>query len=88
MNVLKRLLYKYPALLQRMENRYQAYNQTLDAIQKEEQAGNIFVIRPPKPLNIGSVCHDPEELKRVYYMGRFEAVKQLKALKEFMQKEL
>lgn len=88
MNVLKRLLYKYPALLQRMENRYQAYNQTLDAIQKEEQARNIFVIRPPKPLNIGSVCHDPEELKRVYYMGRFEAVKQLKALKEFMQKEL
>ena len=45
------------------------------------------MIRPKEPLNIGSICHDPNELDRVYKMGRLEAVKQLKALKAFLEEE-
>ena len=88
MAALKKVLYKYPEMCKKIENRYEVYNQTLEDIKEEEKAGKIFVIRPSEALNIGSICHDPEELKRVYYLGRFEAIKQLKKLKEYMKKEI
>ncbi len=35
-----------------MLNRYEVYNETLHYIEKEEQAGNLFVIRPEVPLQV------------------------------------
>lgn len=87
MAFLKKALHDYPAVISQIENRWQRYNQTLKRIKEEEAKGNIFVIRPNEPLEIGSICHDPEELKRVYYLGRFEAVKQLKALKAYLSND-
>ncbi len=85
--VVKKVLNAYPEVYQQIENRYQRYNETLNKIKEEEAKGNIFVIRPKSSLEIGPVCHDPNELKRVYYLGRFEAVKQLKALKAYLKNE-
>ena len=87
MAFLKKALHDYPAVISQIENRWQRYNQTLKRIKEEEAKGNIFVIRPNEPLEIGSICHNPEELKRVYYLGRFEAVKQLKALKAYLSND-
>lgn len=87
MNALRVLLKRYPEVIKDLEHRHTSYNATLDAIQVLEEQKKLFVIRPKEPLNIGSICHDPNELDRVYKMGRLEAVKQLKALKAFLEEE-
>ena len=44
------------------------------------------MIRPPEALNIPSVCRDPKEYKRVYDLGRRQALSQLHALEQFLNK--
>lgn len=81
------VLRKYKGLLRVMENRQDVYNETTKYIREQEQAGNMFVIRPPEALRIGGVEHDPKEIERVYQIGRREAEKQLEALKSFLNRE-
>ncbi len=78
---------KSPALYEALEHRYQKYNETLALIKDKEEKGEIFVIRPEAPLNIGSVCHDPDEKQRVYDEGRKAAYEALKKVKTFYQDE-
>lgn len=80
------LLRKYPAVAHAMKVRYQRYNHLMEEIDKEEAAGDMLVIRPPQALNIGSVCHDPDELERVYQIGRQEGRRRLKEVQVFLEK--
>ena len=77
---------KTKGIIKAVENRHIMYNETTDYIKEKEKNGEIFVIRPPKALNIKSVCHEKEELLRVYHMGRKEAEKILENLKEYLSK--
>ena len=52
-----------------------------------KKKGEVFVIRPPEDLKIGRVEKDPEELERVYQIGRREAEKRLEELKYFLSKD-
>ena len=45
----------------------------MDAIDRQEADGKIFVIRPPQALGIQRTEIRPEELERVYQTGRREA---------------
>ena len=45
----------------------------------------MFVIRPPEDPGIARTEKDPDELQRVYDMGRAEAERRLEALKEYMK---
>ena len=74
----------YPGIVRAMERRHIMYNETLDYISEQEEAGNTFVIRPPRELRISRTANDPEELKRIYRMGRHTAKKYLNRIKEFM----
>ena len=47
-------------------------------------AGEILVIRPPEPLEIGHTEKNPEELERVYRIGRTEAEKRLAEIKDYL----
>ncbi len=85
MGPIKLLLKDYPALVMRLENRYALYNNVVRYIHAEEKRGNVFVIQPQEALDIGSMEDDPEQLKRVYQMGRQEAERQLEALKTFLK---
>jgi predicted patatin/cPLA2 family phospholipase len=76
---------KFPKLIDTVANRHNIYNETTTYIKEKEKTGELFVIRPPEPLNIKSVCHDKNELLRVYNIGRHEAEKQLSALKEYLK---
>ncbi len=75
---------KYPSLVNAVAERHNIYNETTEYIREKEKRGELFVIRPPEPLNIKAVCHDKNELLRVYNIGRYEAKKQLSALKEYL----
>lgn len=78
-------LRKYPNLLAVMARRQDNYNQTVAYIRDQERKGNVFVLRPEAPLDIGKVEHDPEKLRQVYHQGHAVAEKRLKALQEFLQ---
>lgn len=64
------LLHNYPNILKRLRRRDRDYNRQIDYVREEEAKGLAYVIRPEEPLNIGSTCHDPDELERVYQLGR------------------
>ena len=85
MPLMKILYRKYPKLLETMANRHIRYNEETAEIRKDELAGKILVIRPPEPLNIGKTEKDPDELRRVYEIGRKEAEKRLEEIKKFLK---
>lgn len=80
----KVMLHKYPEFVKTIANRHNDYNGTVEYIREKEKAGELFVIRPPQELGISQRESDPEELERVYQMGRAEATKRLEALKAYL----
>lgn len=82
-----RLKYKkYPNLCKSMENRYIMYNETLDYIKEQEEKGNVFVIRPENPLNVGRIEKDPKKLDELYRIGYEVAEKRKEELMAFLEK--
>lgn len=77
---------KYPRFVQAFANRHIRYNKTIEYINELEEKGEVFVIRPEGELNIKASETDPEELKRVYNLGRKAAVKRLDEMLEYMKK--
>ena len=79
----KALYSKYPKLTEAMLDRHVRYNETYDYIRDKELKGELLVIRPEEPLNI-KVSNNPNELQRVYDIGRREGLKALKRVEEFL----
>ena len=77
-------LRKYPEMIKAMANRHFRYNDTTRYIREQEEKGLLFVIRPPKSLDIGSIVDDPVELERVYKIGREVGEKNIARMKEFL----
>lgn len=84
--LMKLSLRRYPNTYKAIANRHVDYNRSRDFVFQQEQRGNAFVICPAEKLPIGRVEHDPENLQRVYDLGRQEAERQLDALKIFLNK--
>lgn len=59
---------KYPNLVKALCTRHIAYNRTLDLIDKWEDEGRIFVIRPEEPV-VGRTEQDTEKLLAFYRSG-------------------
>lgn len=83
--IMSTLLRKYPAIDEALKNRHLVYNKTLDYIEERRKAGAAYVICPPQALQIGRIEHDPEVMRRVYYQGRKEGERHLKAVQKFLQ---
>lgn len=82
---LAKIIYaKYPALAQALSNRYVGYNRTADLIRQLEERDEVFVIRPERALRIGRMEKDPENVERVYHIGRRDAEKQLERLQTWL----
>lgn len=70
MPLMKLSLRKYPKVVEAMDQRHIMYNQELDYVAEAERAGRCLVIRPEEDIPIGYTCHDPEQMKMVYNIGR------------------
>ena len=75
---------KYPKLIQRMENRHNEYNKTINYIKELERQGRIFVIRPSQKLDIKLIERNPEKLEEIYQIGIKDAKKQMNKLKKYL----
>lgn len=78
---------KYPKFAQALKNRHKSYNNTRKLIRRLEEEGRAFVISPGEELGMGRTCHDPEEIQRVYDIGRKDAIRQLGNLEVFLQRD-
>ena len=82
--LMRLLLRRYPAVVQALAVRHEMYNQQMAEIKRCEEAGTSFVIRPAQTLGIRRTENNPDELERVYQLGRAEAEKNLAALQGFL----
>lgn len=85
--IIKKIYKKYPEFVAMIENRHISYNETLEYIEKKKVAGELFIIQPEEALEIKRVEKRPEKLREVYEIGRSEAEKRLKEVKEFLENE-
>ena len=82
--LLAKAVYKqYPKLTEAMLDRHDRYNECYAYIRDKEVRGDLMVVRPPESLNI-SVSNKPDELQRVYDIGRREGLASLKRIREFL----
>ncbi|MCR5770683.1 MAG: patatin family protein [Butyrivibrio sp.] len=81
-----KLKYKdYPDFVEAVRVRHIHYNKTTEYIRHKELKGELFVIRPPRPLEIGGMEHNPDELRRVYEIGIHTMEENVEALKKYLK---
>lgn len=60
---------RYPRFRDQLLKRHETYNRSIARLRELEERGEIFVIRPSAPIEIGRVESDPEKLQQVYELG-------------------
>ena len=70
MPLMRVALHDYPNMIEAMDKRHLMYNRQLEYVAQAEAEGRCLVIRPEKKIPIGHVCHDADQMRRVYDMGR------------------
>ena len=83
MPLMRLALRKYPKMIEAMENRHLMYNQELEYVRQAEREGRCLVIRPDEKLPIGHISHDPENMRRVYEIGRRKGKEHLDQIIDF-----
>jgi predicted patatin/cPLA2 family phospholipase len=76
---------KYPKFVALLKNRHVKYNEEMDRINQMEQDGDIFVIRPSAPLNIGRLENDPEKIQVIYDAGYQDGLAAIEEMKKYLK---
>lgn len=84
MPLMRVALRKYPKMIQALDQRHLMYNRQLEYVSQAEQKGRCLVISPDERLPIGHISHDPDEMKRVYDIGRDMGYRRMNDVKEFL----
>ena len=87
MPIIKLNYKKYPNFVKSMADRYIVYNEILDFIKELEDNGDVFVIRPKKPVNIGRTEKNREKLEALYNDGYNDAKDCYEELLKYLGKE-
>ena len=87
MPIIKLKYKKYPNFVKSMADRYIVYNEILDFIKELEDNGDVFVIRPKKPVNIGRTEKNREKLESLYNDGYNDAKDCYEELLKYLGKE-
>lgn len=83
MPLMRIALRHYPNMIKAMDTRHLMYNRQLEYVRQAEREGRCLVIRPETAIPIGHISHDPEEMQRVYEMGRQTGKQYINKIKEF-----
>ena len=75
---------KYPRLVSAMATRHLRYNEALDLVHSEQQAGRAFVLQPKATPAIGRTEKDLQKLRSLYEEGYRDAQENWDALKAFL----
>lgn len=83
-SLLKTSYRQYPALVQAIQQRYKLYNDTMDEIEKREKAGELFVIRPTRTMEVKRIDRNEKRLGSLYEQGYEDAKKKYEELLAFL----
>ena len=75
---------KYPKMVRALDVRHNFYNKQRAYVRRRESEGGAYVVMPDFPLKIGSICHNPDDLRRVYAQGRVVGEKNIEGIKAFL----
>ena len=81
----RRYFRKYPKLAQALEMRYAIYNRQMDLVDRMEEEGKIFVIRP-EIKTISRTERNREKLMEFYRHGYIQMMKQYDGLIRYLEK--
>jgi predicted patatin/cPLA2 family phospholipase len=85
MPLMRIALRKYPKMIEAIDQRHLMYNQQLAYVYQAESTGRALVIRPDEKLPIGHISHNPDEMQRVYDIGRQTGIKYIERIKAFFK---
>jgi len=85
MPLVRMSLRKYPLMVKALDERHIMYNKQLEFVAQAEREGRCLVIRPKEKIAIGHISHDPEQMRRVYEMGRQTGERYIERIKEFYE---
>lgn len=75
---------KYPYFVERFEARHYDYNRVYRKVKRLEDEGRIFVFRPQKPVEIGTMESNREKLLDLYLQGYELAVRRFDDLQRYL----
>lgn len=76
---------KHPNMVRKLADRHERYNAQLEEVAAREAAGELFVLRPSESVKVSAVVKDPEDLERVYQIGRADAERDLPRLRAYLK---
>lgn len=85
MPLMRLWLRRHPRIIRALEQRHIMYNNQLEYVRQEEKKSNTLVIRPKKPLIIGHISHNPDDMQATYDHGREVATEHLEEIKAFFK---
>lgn len=74
----------YPGLVEALKERYKKYNNTLHYIEKQQEKGDIFILRPLEPMKVGRMERSPEKLSILFEQGYTDAKNSYTNLKSWL----
>ncbi len=75
----------YPHFVERSQHRPFEYNRTYRNLARMHDKGEVFVIRPAKPVTVGAMEKDAAKLMDLYEQGYMQAALQWPALKQYLE---
>ncbi len=85
LEVLKLRYFKYPKVYELMKNRHIAYNNMLEYLEKQQENGQAFVIRPKEKSEVGRIEKDADKLKALYEEGYRDAEANYELLLNYLE---
>ena len=85
LEVLKLRYLQYPKVYELMKNRHIAYNDTMAYLEKQQENGQAFVIRPREKSEVGRIEKDAEKLKALYAEGYRDAEANYELLLNYLE---
>ena len=85
--LIKKVYKKYPMLVKDILERHDMYNEQLRYVEEQEKQGNVYVIRPAKPLDCSSMDKDTAKLEAIYQLGYRQGQKEIEQVKAYLADE-
>ncbi len=78
--------WNYPMVYERMRERHARYNATIHFLERQQEEGRAFVIRPKHKSDVGRIEKDKKKLAALYEEGYRDAADCYEEMKEYLER--
>ena len=83
----RRVLKKYPSVVQTLNHRHEIYNSQMEEILRWETGGKARIFYTPNLESMVTYSTDPKIATMLYKSGIYDAEKRVSEIKEFLKKD-